>query len=870
MRDKSSPVEPQGLRWRRVRVGWPIERVPVLVEVVHPRKLTALEWAVLRVADSFKGDIPSLDEVAEELGIADAVFLQDTLRDVVRLRALEPREAGGDPENLSELAFTTTGRDLYRRGKIEAEPAEHGLDLFFDALTDEDRAEPKGLHEQPDIPFPSNGEPLEARAAVGLDRVREIVRAFHGDLIRGDGEVRSVRPREDAWSQVAWTPVVVDVVLTDGGHLVPVSSGLSVAAQRVLRDSDLDDAIAPREGVTADWDPTPRCRSHLTFDSWRKLASRTLPDGEGDAEVLRLLQGATGEVLLHAGWYGRSGVAERLDKLVRSGASVVVFGRPETLVQQLHEHPRPGLLTFIASETPLPAAVVVDGGAGILVEDVKLRVAEQLVSIELVGVLSGAACVQVREQVLDLVASALSFEPSPRIAPRPMLVEGEGVDESVESIISHPELRERIARLMLLGQPNDLDSCNAWVCRAAPGPERVVALSRIARLAVRYARRIDEEQAHVEAAKAWRALVEQLPAHRDLVGFLARIAPPGTTADELARSALTSPLQSEHDGLAEAVAQLVELRTAIDDRWGAGACARVEAFTRFRDRLLDGGSDTTSELATRLAAARQLLNRDELRAWSEEAFDRLASPETTVEFASWADDAKLLAADLAERVADAAERHLRRLLAADPESASALLRTAWLLLANPAPLAAIVFEGCSLRDTAPALQALADAGVSVDTSMLRPIFEQLLPATSRLPSLAASDGLLSDLEHVARDHAQVRDIAARWASQCADAIPAPETAQALPWWMSEVAHLRPFLSDLQNRATPHVRRFAAATRASRDAKDADWESIERSWQELGLPSAALLELLAAPVERPGHDSTGGGKKGKKKRRRKGR
>ena len=867
MRDKSSPAEPQGLRWRRVRIAWPIEQVPVLVEVVHPRKLTALEWAVLRVADSFEGDIPSLDEVAEELGIADAVFLRDTLRDVVRLRALEPREAGGDSQNLSELAFTTTGRELYRRGKIEAEPAEHGLDLFFDALTDEDCAVPKGLLEQPDIAFPSNGEPLQARAAVGLDRVREIVRRLRGDLIRGDGEVRSVRPRQDSRSRVVWAPIVVDVVLTGGGHLVPVGSSLSVAAQRLLRDSALDDAIAPRAGVTADWVPAPRCRSHLTFDSWLKLASRTLPDGQGDAEVLRLLQGATGEVLLHAGWYGRPGVAERLDTLVRSGASVVVFGQPETRAQYLQEHPTPGLLTFIASDTPLPAAVVVDGRAGLLVDDVKLRVAEQLVSIELAGILSGAACAQVREQFLGSVASALSFDPSPRIAARPVLTEGEGIDESVVSIMSEPELRERIARLMLLGQAEDLSVCNAWVCRAAPGPERVVALSRIARLAVRYVKSIDEDHAHAAAADAWRALVEQPSAHRNVVGLLARIAPPGTIADELARSALTAPVQSEHDGLAEAAAALVELRTAIDDRWGAGACGRVVEFTRFRDRLLGGGSDTTSDLATRLAAARQLLNRDELRAWSEEAFARLPSPETAAEFASWADDTELLAADLAKRVDDAAERHLRRLLAADPGSASALLRTAGRLLANPASLAAIVLEGCSLRDTAPALRALADAGVSLDTSMLRPTFEQLLPAPSRLPSLAASDGLLSDLEHAAREHAQVRDIAARWASHCADAVPPPETVQALPWWMSEMAHLRPFLGDLQRRAPPHLRRFAAAARASRDAKDTDWESIERSWQELGLPSAALLDLLAAPVERPGHDSTGGGKKGKKNRRR---
>src|SRR5690606_4016807 len=105
------------------------------------------EWVVLRVVEAFGDEVPDLEEVAEELGIADPAFLLDTLRDVVRLRALEPRAEEGSRERLPDLRFTAMGRELFRKGQIEAEPAEHGLELYFDALTDEARRAPPGLQD---------------------------------------------------------------------------------------------------------------------------------------------------------------------------------------------------------------------------------------------------------------------------------------------------------------------------------------------------------------------------------------------------------------------------------------------------------------------------------------------------------------------------------------------------------------------------------------------------------------------------------------------------------------------------------------------------------------------------------------------------
>lgn len=863
MRDKSSPAEPKGLRWRRVRLGWPVERVPLMVEVVHPRKLTALEWVVLRVVDAFGGDVPDLNEVAEELGIADPVFLSDTLRDVVRLRALAPRE-GDDPTDLSGLEFTSTGRELYQRGQIEGDPAEHGLDLFFDALTDEARAEPKGLQHQADNPFPAHALPPEARSAVGLDRAREIIGRLHAELLRGDGEVRSARLRPNAWPNVLWAPVEVDVVLTAEGHLLPMSPGLSPAAQQVLRDSELDDTIAPRGGVTAEWEPVARCRSDLTHEAWRSLASRTLSHGEGDAEMLGLLRGAAEEVLVHAGWYGRPGVAERVDALVRAGARVAVLGHPETAVARLQELPKPGLLTFVASEKPLPAAVVVDGRAGLMVDNVLLRVGDQPDSVELVGILTRQACAQVRQQFMSSIESTLPVGLWRRSSPPPALTAVQNVDASATAVLAEADVQERIARLALLGRAEDLRTCTSSVCQRAPGPERVVALSRVARLAVRFVPSLGDDAAYAEAAAAWRSLVKQLPSHRELVNLVALIAPPGTKPEDLVQSALPHLKRAQSDGLAETAEELVGLQDVIDGKWGAGTCARVKAFIDFRDRLL--GRDGRDALAPRLAAARQLLVQSDLRAWCRNALDRLPEPETVAEFESWTGDAGLLATEVSDDVAHIAEHHLHSLLARDSLSASDLLRSAARLLPSPALLAAVLPAGRPLRDVAPALRALADAGVPVDGSTLRRTFEQFLPPPSVLPSRAASDGVVYDLESVANNNAVLGEIARAWARRCADTLPRPESLDALPWWWSELAVLRPFLSDLQARASQPVGRFAAVVRAARDGGDAEWDGIESAWQELGAPISALLELLAEPAERARPSGAGGGKKSKKKRR----
>jgi hypothetical protein len=869
LRDNSSPADPPATAWRRARIGWPIERVPLVIEVAHPRKLTALEWVVLRVVDAFGDDVPDLTEVAEELGIADPAFLRDTLRDVVRLRALEPRSQHGSWASLSDLRFTEMGRELFRKGKIEAEPAEHGLELFFDALTDEARKEPKGLQDLTESAFPPGQPPPAPRSAVGLDRVREIIRSSHPELLRGDGEVRSVQPSPGAWPRISWATVDVDLRVTADGQLVAVGSGLSPAAQQLLGDADLDDAVVPRTGITAEWGlPAAKvCRSRLTHAAWTSIVHRTLPDGTADAEVLRMLQGSPAEVLLHAGWAERPAVAARLEDLVRRGARVAILGVVDTKVTVLPDPSKPGVLAQIACSREVPAAAVIDGRVGLLADEVVLRLGSTPTSIELAGLLNVRGCEHARQLLLQALLSGLPAAATSRPAALPVLAPIDNVEAQGERVLSNEEVSRSLARLAFLQRPEDLELCTLHVSERAPGPERVWTLSRVGTLAIKWVPALGEGVSQAASLGAWLTLVEQLgrtdhpSAH---VMLLAHIAPPGASAEPLVSSAVPRTAALASTNLGSATDALVALRDAVDNRWGQGTCAGIAPFLSTRAAILSHGG--FQDLVARLTAARRLLTGEELRSWTRDAANRLPAPTSPFELEAWVDDATLLREFDPEAVDELASAHLRRLAVAQPSLRLTLVRATAKLLSGEAILTTLLGAKPDPRELASVARTLSSAGVRVEAGAIRSVVDQLLPAHTTLPSVAASDGQLDGLVALVLEVELAAPAVKTWASRCANSIPAPETLHALPWWLSELSHLRMLLDNLPEYASRVVAVFAPALQGAKERSDPSWDDVLQSWQELGLSEGALATTVLARERPPERPSTAGG--GKKKHGRK--
>lgn len=587
MRGKSSSAETAVSAWHRVRISWPFERVPVELEIVHPRKLTALEWALLRVMDAFPDSPPPLAEIAEELGLAEPDFLRDSLRDVVRLRALAPRQDGAKCEELTELEFTPLGRDLFRRGLIEGRPTSHPEDFWFDALTDEARPRPKIAKDDPTMAPPIAAEALQPRTTVGLERAREIVRHVHPELLRGGGEVRSVQASVNRAPAIAWVLTDVEFQLTEQGALRPASANLTSKALEWLTALDpVAVGLVPPRAHSSRWDrpDLPRSGTRLTHDEWRRIATRPLPVDAVSQELLRLIGTAQREVILHAGWYGDAEVQARLAERAKAGLRVFVVGEGATRVVALHEAPRPGVLVLCSSAQPSPAAVVVDGRTGIRMDEVALNFGERRIHVEVVATMSPQACEQAKAQLVAAAATSLSL---PRVEPvkvPPKLTPTGAADPTLTAkLIANPQIRLHLARLALLGQAADLAPMFDLAKTLALGPERVSVLAKLAELARAFVADIDAVSLQVPAIDAWQALVNQMqldksvPAH---YAQLAMIAPRGATAAAFVTACLAGLSDEQGEDAWSTCRFLQQLRDVVDRRWGKGACQQEPAFAK--------------------------------------------------------------------------------------------------------------------------------------------------------------------------------------------------------------------------------------------------------------------------------------------------
>jgi len=838
-----------------MRIWWPVERVPVTLEIVHPRKLTALEWAVLRVLDEFRVAPPPASEVAYQLGIEDPSFLEDAIKEAVRLRALAPRE-GATSRELPDLDFTPMGHELYQRGQIEAEPAEHGELLFIDALTDEDMPVPRGAELFTDTPFPSAELELTARETVGLDRARRVVHSLHPELVKGDGEVRSVEPQAASWPRIVWRPVEVQVHLSPGGALEVTGRGLTDAASRYLASCDpVAAGIVPEEAVVegraGGWIPEPD--GSLAFDAWRTKTARTLPHDGVEAEVLRLLGQARREVLATDGWLASPAVREKLHALTGQGRIVVIIGGTENRCLALSEPPRAGIAMMVAAGGQAPTALVIDGRAGILAGEVSLRVGDLSRRIRLHGLLAGHNAVRYQGELVQAALAGLGEVASAAVHPVD-ISPVDDLDDEVRRCLEVEKLRLALGRLALLGDRATYETLVSAASATAPGLERIPLLVRIGSFARALAPDLAPEILSQPAVEAWRATLDQL--HRcdeleEQAQLFAGLAPDGAEARHLVDAILRAwngwAGDEEPTGMG---AFLGALRAAVDSRWGRGATAGCSTWLEARDRLLAPDGWTLQTLENGVALAEALCDMRDRRVWASAVLRSLPEPADPAELKAWMLETVALRALSPEDARTRVREAWPPVLEAYPRQRLGLLREVAAVLA-PAQIAQ---ELCQGEDSIPGLvsayDALAAAEIAVPQSWWEARFSPLLPSASELLSTAAVVETAEQLAVLARDGRKLGSIARAWAAQAADQIPAVEAVEGLSWWLGELAPLRGLLQDLERRTARQVVRFRGPLADARGKSTSLWLDCLRAWEELGLAGSSLEDLLA--------ESAGGG------------
>ena len=582
MRERSSSAEPSPAEAiHRARVSWPVECVPVSLKIARPRKLTALEWALLRVMDAFPDSPPSLEEVTEELGIAEPAFLKAALQDVVNLRALEPRQ-GDSWAELRDLRFTDQGRDFFRRNLIEGRPSQHTIDFWFDALTDESRAKPRILEGEPSKPLVP-AEQLQARSSVGLDRARDVVRRTQPELLKGNGELLSVSSAEREPS-IEWVKIDLDFELDKHGTL-SVRGQLTPKAIEWLSTIDpFELGLVPSQAFSAAEASTYKLRgpSHSS-EAWHRQVTRTLSFDWAHKEALAIVSGAQRELLLHAYWFDDPKIRARASERAKAGLRVFVIGAPATEPLELRMVPPPGMLIGCACAAEVPLALVADASRGIRVDSVRVRWGTRGHTLELAGLMDQAASLQLASKFSEAAGESLraAMEPLAEV-PLELTLQGSGPGHvDVTAALTDPQLLLRIAKFALHKSESDMSSIFACAAAQSQGFVRIDLLTSLGALVRTFAPQIPAEAANRPAVDAWQSSLKELNFSTATVEHatrLAKVAPPSSKAAAFVKACTRTRAQIPGGGSWEPCSLLLQLRDIVDRKWGAGTCAQVEAF----------------------------------------------------------------------------------------------------------------------------------------------------------------------------------------------------------------------------------------------------------------------------------------------------
>ncbi len=833
---------------------WPLEVVPLQVEVVEPRRLTALEWALLRIMDEFRDGPPPLSEVAEELGLDDPGFLRDTLREVVRLRALAPREGG--TTDFSDLAFTELGERLYRRGQIEAEPSTHGVTFYVDALTNEDLPEPAGHQRWVEARF-LEGEVGEPRDTLGLERVRSVMRRFHPDILKGDAEVRAIHTSsESVWvgaPAVHWRPVPVHLHLSADGDLSAEPEGITKKAREFLASRDLEqDGVLPVHPVTGEWGETtpPRCSKESAFSTWRRSVGELVPAADVEARARRMLGEAMTEIVLHACWGGAAGLEEDLRAAAQRGVRVLVVGAQDTSIFAWEG--RTGIGLQVEIDGAVSGALVVDGTRGLLIDDVKLRCGGRPFVMELAGTLRDAPAATCREELVHAALASLPglvavIPTEPSIDRSPL----DGVDAKVNGLLADDRVRVALARLAFAPVGTEAASIVRLAASLAPGIERVPLMRSLGAAARAHAPALSTatfEQAGVAAWDGVVAACRRSPAFPDgLIERLATWAPASVTADAYVDFAVAA-WAKRTQGIEEGVNRLVAIAAAADSRWRTGVARSCRSWREARDEVLVPEEWSEEKIKRRAALVTRLMSQSDAREWADACLTKIPRPNSLAGMQMWGGRAEGLRELAGPRFEDRAAEVVSALLDGRANDAGTTLRFVGSLLPAMRLATILLGETPTTQSIARVRAAFAQGGAKGITD------EDWTPFVDR--SLPDWLGMFNAPEHgdeVARFASDLafpagRKALTKWARRLTSEIQRPARIEGVVWWLGEIAALAPALGEeVVPVALAVVREHAAALRDARKRGSSVWRETRDAWLGLGYGEGALNDVASDPT-----------------------
>lgn len=837
MRDSSSDTT--GV-WLSVEVGWPVQCLPTTVEIVRPRKLTALEWAVLRVVDDFRPDLPPLDEVAQELGLDTPVFLQDAVQAAVRLRALQAAVAGDMP-TWPALQFTQFGYELYRKGQIESEPSRHAHTFCFDALTDADLPLPPRLSVESARPIVSP-EVVEPVYAIGLDRARKVLARNAPDLVSQAGIVRGLLPAEDGLPDVKWLSVVVNLRVDPDGHVRTDAPALHAAGRKHLSALDLYEAdLVPARAVTSEWSSAPSrlpLEPPVPFDLWRSVTTTIVPAADTATAALQLVHRAHAEVILSSTWLGVPGMSRALNAAVQRGKRVLVVGTEDEVAFAWFAGPRPGVGLQARLTDPLGGALIADGKSGLVLADVLLASAGGSQPVELAGVMTPEHAAKVRRELIDAAWSSRTT----------MLAEdGVGPEFGADPEAAVASIREDADIWTHVGLAAFFPEFPAWSAMSTSIQRRSSGLARLAvsHEVVNWLRAVapslDEAAVNTDLDALWRhELAASVQAGRRLqapeLALLARLAPRAVTAAEFVEQAARGWLGSPpYAASRDAAFGLIAIGDGAAVRWGR---EQVRALSFWRDTLLTllaPVATTPLALAEAATTAREILTSAELEQWVSLRLKELAWPGSLEDYREWHSRLSALQLLAPGVVKERAFDGWTQVVARDPAQVLAAVRAAAGVLPLARAVDHLLGKSATIQDIGKLREEIRSLGISddEDAAWNRRVHAALPPIEGGYRSREQAV-LVTGVVGSAAAWPWAQAMVDAWLRGIVLALPAPKAESGLPAWLRELASLRQVASkaDIERRVAEQFRAHRGALIDARQRGTLLWQELARSVAEM--------------------------------------
>jgi len=889
MRGSSSAEVPP---WWEVALDWPVEHVPCRLEVVEPRLLTALEWAVLRVMEAFGDAPPPLQETVEELGLGESRFLTDVLDTLVSHQALEPRPGVEEPSWLDEVVFTERGRQLFRKGQMDGEPSSPGYPLCFDVLTDEPLPADVKSSTRPHCPIIAPEKLPAPRDEVGLERVRSIVRQLGPAVGGADALIRSVRvlsPAETTRlrSGHSWVTHPLGLVPTPQGRFVLRTPSLSTGQRNRLLEHTLDQWVTPARAVTEAWAPhAPFRRDRQPLAAWRTQTEQLVSVSGVLPEARRLIATARREVLLHTAWSAAPGLAEALTAAAARGVAVYVLGTPSTRVASWSDAAQraPGFVLEVSCPEVTAGALVVDGAEALLLDEVHAEVEELgRYTFEVVGLTRSRAAAlgtELRRALLGALPASAPEEALPldvRHVQEPAAL--------VKRLLGEPRLQLDLARFALHPSGAGWSEIEAWLATRCTSVERVAAIQHVAELAGRLAPEASPSPWRDAGTTAWWAFFSAISAAPPetvpdpvLQAFL-ELGPQGTTGEAALEPLVArwvTPVPATRSP--EALRLLERLRRLFEARW-QGTASRCRGFRTALARCLEVAAPTPdgqplAELA-RLVAG--IAPGDEARAWGWAVAALWPVPIRLQEFDTWQQRHEPLRTLLGPALTARFAEQWKALIQADPartvERMTEQLRCihgvlsapdalqSMLVVPGPAPLLERIERLTQLRRACRAVWKQDAPRDDFWSQHLQP----LLAVPPEGYSAELHGPLLAELARRLGDWSGIDAVLRTWARALLGTLPPPVRAEGVAWWLEALRGVAPTLGpEVQRLATPVVGQHVKTLRDARQGSTLLWEEVRDAWRKLGLEQSSLEMMLEPPRTTAPGDVNKNKKRGKQR------